>query len=164
PIGRVVFEAGGIARLGACALELGGSRVLLVTDPGLEKAGHPQRAVQSLTEAGLEVFVFDGVEENPETHHVAAGVEFAAANHLDPELTLTQPRTVTAVTGLDALAHAIESYVCSKATPMSRMCSLSAWRHLEPNLETVLATPDDLAARGAMQIGAHFAGMAIENA
>jgi alcohol dehydrogenase len=250
PLGRVVFEAGGIARLGACALELGGSRVLLVTDPGLEKAGHPQRAVQSLTEAGLEVFVFDGVEENPETHHVAAGVEFAAANHidlivavgggssmdcakgvnflltnggamadyrgfgkatepmlpsigvpttagtgseaqsyalitdesthmkmacgdrkaafriaiLDPELTLTQPRMVTAVTGLDALAHAIESYVCSKATPMSRMCSLSAWRHLEPNLETVLTTPDDLAARGAMQVGAHFAGMAIENA
>src|SRR5438093_3862446 len=77
PLGRVVFEAGGIARLGELARELGGSRVLLVTDPGLEDAGHPQRAIQALRESGLDVAVFDAVEENPTSRHVEAGVAAA---------------------------------------------------------------------------------------
>src|SRR6516165_7010994 len=47
---RVVFGAGTLSRLGELARELGESRVLLVTDPGLEEAGHPQRATQSLRE------------------------------------------------------------------------------------------------------------------
>ncbi len=83
---------------------------------------------------------------------------------LDPELTLSQPRAVTAVTGIDAVAHAVESFVCTKRNPISPMCSLAAWRHLEPNFEAVLRHPDDLAARSAMQLGSHLAGMAIENA
>ncbi len=83
---------------------------------------------------------------------------------LDPELTLSQPKMVTAVTGIDAVAHAVESLVCTKANPFSRVYSLAAWRHLEPNFETVLREPENLAARAEMQIGAHFAGMAIEAA
>jgi alcohol dehydrogenase len=83
---------------------------------------------------------------------------------LDPEVTLSQPRMVTAVTGLDAIAHAVETYVSTKATPASRKVSLEAWRHLEPNFERVLNEPKNLEARTAMQIGSHLAGMAIENA
>ena len=70
PLTRVVFGPGSLARLGQLVRELGGRRVLLVTDPGLEAAGHPQRAVSAITSAGLEVFLFDGVEENPTTRHV----------------------------------------------------------------------------------------------
>jgi alcohol dehydrogenase len=44
------------------------------------------------------------------------------------------------------------------------MCARAAFRHLEPNFEAVLRSPDDLAARSAMLVGAHLAGMAIENA
>src|SRR5437588_12722537 len=73
---RVVFGAGTLARLGELAQELGDTRVLLVTDPGLRRAGHPQRAVASLRAAGLEVFQFDEVEENPSSRHVEAGVAF----------------------------------------------------------------------------------------
>jgi alcohol dehydrogenase len=83
---------------------------------------------------------------------------------LDPEVTLSQPKSVTAVTGIDAIAHAIESFVCTKRNPLSTMCSLNAFRYLEANFETVLRSPSDLAARSAMQVGAHLAGMAIENA
>lgn len=83
---------------------------------------------------------------------------------LDPELTLSQPRSVTAVTGIDAFAHAIESYVCTKRTPVSQAYSEAAWRHLEPNFATVLSEPSNLEARSGMQIGSHFAGVAIENA
>jgi alcohol dehydrogenase len=83
---------------------------------------------------------------------------------LDPELTLSQPRGVTAVTGIDAIAHAIESYVCTKRNPISQLYALAAWRYLEPNFEIVLREPHNLAARSAMQVGSHFAGVAIENA
>src|SRR6516225_8924610 len=83
PLGRVLFETGALARLGAVARELGGSRALLVTDPGLEKAGHPQRAVASLRDAGLHVAVFDGVEENPTTRHVGDGLQVARAERID---------------------------------------------------------------------------------
>ncbi|HUR52503.1 MAG TPA: iron-containing alcohol dehydrogenase, partial [Gemmataceae bacterium] len=83
---------------------------------------------------------------------------------LDPEVTLSQPRGVTAVTGLDAVAHAIESFVCTKRNAVSAVCSLAAWEYLEPNFERVMGSPNDLAARSAMQLGAHLAGMAIENA
>jgi alcohol dehydrogenase len=83
---------------------------------------------------------------------------------LDPEVTLSQPRSVTAMTGIDAVAHAIESFVCTKRNAVSAMCALAAFRHLEPNFEVVLRSPQNLAARSAMQIGSHLAGMAIENA
>src|SRR6184192_4062189 len=74
---RVMFGPGTMARLGEIARDLGATRALLVTDPGLEAAGHPQRAQQSLKDAGLEVFVFDEVEENPTSQHVEIGARFA---------------------------------------------------------------------------------------
>src|SRR5437764_4537090 len=83
PLGRVLFEAGAIALLGEMTRDLGGRRVLLVTDPGLEHAGHPQRAIQFLRDDGLEVFVFDEVEENPTSRHVEAGTQFAREHRID---------------------------------------------------------------------------------
>src|SRR5947209_2806485 len=80
---RVVLGAGTLARLGELARELGATRVLLVTDPGLNKAGHPQRAVDSLRSADLKVFVFDGVEENPSSRHVEAGLAVAKPLGID---------------------------------------------------------------------------------
>src|SRR5262249_52352789 len=81
---------------------------------------------------------------------------------LDPEVTVSQPPKVTAVTGIDALAHAVESYVCTRRNPVSQMYARTAWQYLEPNLVIVLGDPADLEARGAMQIGANLAGSAIE--
>jgi alcohol dehydrogenase len=246
---RVVFGPGSIRRLGELANELGDRRVLVVTDPGLEAAGHPQRAVQSLKDAGLEVHVFDEVEENPSSRHVENGLRFASRLNidlivsvgggsamdcakginflltnggqmedyrgfgkaqkpmlpsigvpttagtgseaqsyaliadekthmkmacgdrkaafcvaiLDPEVTVSQPHKVTALTGVDALSHALESYVTSKRNPVSQMFAREAWKLLEVNLEKVLTDSTDLEARGAMQMGAFLAGTAIEN-
>ncbi len=249
PLTRVVFGAGSLARLGEFVREHGGTRVLLVTDPGIWNAGHPQRAVESIQQAGVQAFVYNSVEENPTTRQVDDCLRFArehridfivpvgggssmdcakgtnflltnggvmsdykgfgkatkpmlpsigvpttagtgseaqsyaliadASTHmkmacgdrkvafrvaiLDPEVTVSQPPKVTAVTGIDALAHALESYVCTRRTPLSQAFSRAAWHLLEPNLEKVLRHPDDLEARGAMQLGANFAGAAIEN-
>jgi alcohol dehydrogenase len=82
---------------------------------------------------------------------------------LDPALTLSLPRSITATSGFDAIAHAVETYVTTKRTPISEIFSREAWVLLEGNYERVLAQPDDLDARGAMQLGAFYAGVAIEN-
>ena len=82
---------------------------------------------------------------------------------LDPALTVSQPPAVTATSGFDAIAHAVETFVTTKRNPLSESFSREAWRLLEGNYERVLTHPNDIGARGAMQLGAFFAGMAIEN-
>jgi alcohol dehydrogenase len=81
---------------------------------------------------------------------------------LDPELTLTAPQHVTAMAGFDAIAHAVETAVTAKRTPMSDTFSYRAWHLLRDAFERVLLHPADIEARSAMQIGSHLAGMAIE--
>jgi len=82
---------------------------------------------------------------------------------LDPRLTVSQPARVTATAGFDAISHAVETYVTTKRNPLSELLSLAAWRLLEPNYERVIRSPQDIEARGAMQLGAYWAGLAIEN-
>ena len=82
---------------------------------------------------------------------------------LDPMLTLSQPRVITATSGFDAIAHAVETFVTTKRNGLSEFFSREAWRLLEANYEGVLDRSDDLEARGAMLLGSYFAGLAIEN-
>ena len=101
-----------------------------------------------------------------ETHQkMACGDPKAAAKIaiLDPELTLSQPRNVTACTGIDAIAHAVETAVTNKKNELSWMFSKEAFGLLMPNFATVLRSPDDLNARGSMLLGAAMAGCAIES-
>ena len=81
---------------------------------------------------------------------------------LDPALTVSQPRAVTAVAGYDAISHAVESYVTTGHSDISDVFARDAWRRLDGHYERVLTEPADLAARGAMLLGAHEAGLAIE--
>ena len=249
PRTRTVFGPGALSRLGEVARAVGARRTLLVTDPGIVRAGHAARAQEILGKARIEVAVFDGVEENPTTRHVEAGLAFAREHRidslvglgggssmdcakginflhtcggemadycgigkagrpmlplvaipttagtgsesqsfalisdpvthrkmacgdkeasarvaiLDPELTLTQPRLVTAATGIDAVSHAIETYVTRARNALSRAYSLAAWRLLAASFSSVLESPGDLDARSGMLLGASFAGSAIEN-
>ena len=243
-----VFGAGVLDRLGAVAVDEGATRVLLVSDPGIVKAGHVERALHSLREAGLEVTVFDGVEENPTTEHVAAGVHVARelgidfliglgggssmdcakginfiltnggrmqdywgvgkatkpmlpmiavpttsgtgseaqsfalitdpethqkmacgdkkalcrAAILDPALTETMPNEVASATGIDAVAHAVETAATTRRTDVSRAFSREAWQRLEPAFVTAVQHPENADARESMLLGAHLAGAAIE--
>ncbi|MEP3479047.1 MAG: iron-containing alcohol dehydrogenase [Fuerstiella sp.] len=249
PRTRVVFEAGGIRHLGKLAKEFSDGPVLLVTDPGLHRAGHVRRAEQILNASGFEVAVFQDVAENPTTEDVDRCVAFAKENEirlivglgggssmdcakganflltnggrmqdykgvgraqhdmlpmiaipttsgtgseaqsfaviadaethmkmpcgdpkaacrvaiLDPELTITMPRSVAAATGIDAMTHAIESFVSKKRTLVSQMFAKQAWQLLSTSFPIVMERPQDVEARGQMLLGAHFAGAAIEN-
>jgi len=82
---------------------------------------------------------------------------------LDPALTVSQPPSLTAITGFDAISHAVESFVTAKRTPISDVFAREAWRLLESHYERVLVNPADLDARSAMLVGANLAGTAIEH-
>ena len=83
---------------------------------------------------------------------------------LDVSLTLTQPARVAALTAIDAISHALESHVCRTATPVSRIFSREGWRLLAANVPRVFAVPTDREARAGVQLGAAWAGLAIEHA
>ncbi|WP_456271128.1 iron-containing alcohol dehydrogenase [Bacillus sp. AK031] len=83
---------------------------------------------------------------------------------LDPILTVSLPRQMTAYTGLDALAHAMEAYVSTKATPMSSHFALEAIRIIGKWLPKVYKDLDDLEARENMLLGSFYAGVAFTNA
>jgi alcohol dehydrogenase len=246
---KVVFGAGSIDCLADVVKAEGGTRVLLVSDPGIREAGHEERAVRALYKAGLVVKVFDDVGENPTTVHVGKGViaarpfdpdlivglgggsamdcgkgiNFLLTNGgkmqdywgtgkatkpllpfiavpttagtgsdaqsyalitdpdthqkmacgdkkalpkvavLDPDLTATQPPMVAAATGIDAVAHAVESAGTNKRNDISRKLSGEAWKLLESSFERAMRDKSDQQAREGMLLGAHLAGAAIEN-
>ena len=82
---------------------------------------------------------------------------------LDPALTLSQPPRVTACTGIDAIAHAVESAVTTKRNPLSEKLSREAFKLCVGAFPEVLRQPENLEARARMQIGAALAGAAIES-
>ncbi|MBE0541285.1 MAG: iron-containing alcohol dehydrogenase [Verrucomicrobia bacterium] len=101
-----------------------------------------------------------------QTHQKMACLDPKAAARiaiLDPALTLSQPPRVTACTGIDAVAHAVETAVTTKRTPLSLMYSREAFRLCVRAFPEVMLNSNDLEARGRMLLGAAFAGLAIEN-
>jgi alcohol dehydrogenase len=249
---RLVVGPGTLGRLGLLARDLGATRALVVSDPGVVRAGHAAAGIAALEGVRVDCTLFDRFGENPTTDHVEAGAAVArdvrpdlivaigggssldcakginfiysfggtmqdywgrnkadsraamlpaiavpttagtgsetqsfalitdAATHvkmacgdtraafrvaiLDVDLTLTQPARVAALTAIDALSHAIESHVCRAATPVSQMFSREAWRLLAANVPRVFTAPADREARAAVQLGAAWAGLAIEHA
>lgn len=100
------------------------------------------------------------------THQKMACLDLKAAARialLDPELTVSQPAQVTAVTGVDAISHALESAVSTRRNSVSTLYSTEAFHLCLHGLEAVLASPSDVQSRGRMLLGGAFAGLAIEN-
>ena len=100
------------------------------------------------------------------THQKMACLDSKAAARiaiLDPALTLSQPPRVTACTGIDAIAHAVETAVTKKRNPLSSMYSREAFKLCVTSFPEVLRNPNDLEARGRMLLGAALSGLAIEN-
>lgn len=135
---------------------------------GVGKATKPMLpliAIPTTSGTGSEAQSFALIADAQTHMKMACGDKKAAAEIaiLDPQLTLTMPQSVTAVTGIDAITHAVETYVTTKRNPMSQLFSREAWRLLSRGFAKVFDSPTDLSARGDMQLGAHFAGFAIEN-
>jgi len=135
---------------------------------GVGKATKPMLpliAIPTTAGTGSECQSFALISDEQTHQKMACGDAKAAAAVaiLDPLLTVSQPERVTACTGIDALAHAVETAVTRKRTPLSAMYSHEAFRLCMGGIERVLRDPRDLEARSMMQLGAAFAGTAIEN-
>ncbi|MCG5102364.1 iron-containing alcohol dehydrogenase [Oceanobacillus alkalisoli] len=83
---------------------------------------------------------------------------------IDPLLTISSPKSVTAATGVDALSHAIEAYISKRSHPMTDTLAISAMKLIVENLKKCYENGDDLDAREAMSLGALQAGLAFSNA
>ncbi|MGA7394854.1 MAG: iron-containing alcohol dehydrogenase [Terrimicrobiaceae bacterium] len=135
---------------------------------GVGKATKPMLpliAVPTTAGTGSECQSFALIADEKTHQKMACGDPKAAPRMaiLDPLLTVTQPRQVAACTGIDAVAHAVETAVTKKRNELSWLYSREAFRLTAANLDCVLQRPDDLEARAAMQLGAAYAGTAIEN-
>ena len=135
---------------------------------GVGKATQPMLpliAIPTTAGTGSECQSFALISDEVTHQKMACGDAKAAAAVaiLDPLLTVSQPARVTACTGIDAIAHAFETAVTKKRNPLSAMYSREAFRLCFGAIERVLDDPRDLEARSRMQLGAAFAGTAIEN-
>lgn len=125
----------------------------------------PLIAIPTTGGTGSECQSFALITDERTHQKMACGDPKAAARIaiLDPALTLSQPPRVTACSGIDAIAHAVETAVTKKRTPLSFLFSREAFRLTVTGLPRVLSSPADLEARGWMLLGAALAGTAIEN-
>ena len=127
--------------------------------------GLPIVAVPTTAGAGAETNAF-GMVTDPLTHrtfcvgHVSS---MPATAILDPALTVGLPSAVTAATGLDALTHALESYLSVRANPWSDGIALQAIRMIAANLPRACADGTHLPARSQLLLAAHMAGVAMAN-
>jgi len=125
----------------------------------------PLLAIPTTGGTGSECQSFALITDELTHQKMACGDPKAAARVaiLDPSLTLSQPPRVTACSGIDAIAHAVETSATKARTPLSLVFSREAFRLTMAGLPRVLKSPDDLEARGLMLLGAAWGGTAIEN-
>jgi len=127
------------------------------------RPGLPIVAVPTTAGTGAETNAF-GVVTDPQTHrkfYVGHASTLPAAAILDPELTVGLPPRATAATGMDALTHALESYLSIRANPWSDGIALQVMRMIAGHLPRAHADGQDLEARSAMLLAAHMAGIGM---
>jgi alcohol dehydrogenase len=125
----------------------------------------PMIAVPTTAGTGSEAQSYALIADEKTHQKMACGDKKVAcrAAILDPELTLTQPPGVTAATGIDAVAHAVESWTTTRRNAISCLFAKEAWTRLSGAFEDLASDPDNIELRSAMQIGAMFSGAAIEH-
>ena len=129
-----------------------------------KKAFLPFIAVPTTAGTGSECQSFALISNDESHKKMACGDKKALplVTILDPELTISQPHSVSASTGVDALAHALESAVTIKRNKKSVRHSQLAFNLIQENLPLVLKDPTNLEYRGKVLLGASHAGAAIE--
>ena len=128
-----------------------------------QKPAVPVVAVPTTSGTGSEATAVS-VVSNP-THGIIKSVSHPTMLPrlvvLDPELTISLPSRLTALVGLDAFSHAIESYVSPKASPFTEAAGLEAFRLLSRSLLRAVRNGQDIEARGDLALASHFAGQAL---
>jgi alcohol dehydrogenase class IV len=166
----VVVALGGGSSLdcakAACAVAVQGNSIRSYHSEGAKLDGRhlPLIAMPTTAGTGSEVTPIS-VLDDPEKGIKAPLVHdsfFPKVALIDPELTLTLPRYVTACTGLDALAHAVEGYWSNNHQPICDVLAMEAARLVVASLSSVLTDGTDVIARESMCRAALLAGMAFQ--
>lgn len=127
------------------------------------RPGLPIVAVPTTAGTGAETNAF-GVVTDPLTHrkfYVGHASTMPAAAILDPELTVGLPAAATAATGVDALTHALESYLSVRANPWSDGIALQVIAMVRAYLARSVTDGGDLEARSQMLLASHMAGIGM---
>ncbi len=83
---------------------------------------------------------------------------------LDPSLTLKLPKHITSTTGMDALTHAVEAYIGSSNTELTKAMAIKATKLIFENLKNAYDNGEDIKARRNMQLASYYAGVAFTRA
>ena len=131
----------------------------------VKEPGAPLIAVPTTAGTGSEVTQFTIITDTKRDVKMLIASPFLIPRQaiVDPLLTLSMPRGLTAATGIDALTHAIEAYVSVKAQPMSDIFALSAIELISANLRQAWANGNNKEAREKTMLGALQAGIAFSN-
>lgn len=160
---------------GGSVMDMAKGVALLMTNPGegLKYRGFPTDVKDPLPMIGIPTTAGTGSETTFNAVFIDTkegkklGINsiknFPVMSILDPRLIQGAPLNVIASSGMDAVVHAIESFVSRKATPITRMYSVQAYRLLAENLKKVKDSPNDLEVLGNLQIGAYLAIIALAN-
>ena len=127
----------------------------------------PFIAVPTTAGTGSETTIAALITDS-KTHHKYSIMDLSLIPHyaiLDPELTLGLPPHITSTTGMDALTHAVEAYLCwTYNTKESKQFALDATSNIMQNLENVYKDGTDVKGREAMLDAAYRAGFAFTRA
>jgi len=148
---------------------------VMATNPGsiedyqglgkIPQKGSPVIAVPTTAGTGSEVTPFTIITDTKRDVKMLIGSPYLMPEIaiVDPLLTLSLPKEITAATGIDALTHAIEAYVSLKSQPMSDIFALSAIELIAGNLKRAWTDGGDIEAREKTMLGALQAGIAFGN-
>ncbi|WP_059106154.1 iron-containing alcohol dehydrogenase [Shouchella shacheensis] len=130
----------------------------------LTEKGLPKLLIPTTSGTGSEVTNISVLSLEHTKDVVTHDYLIADAAIVDPELTLTLPKKVTAATGVDALTHAVEAYVSVYANPVTNGLALQAIRLISRSIRQAVADGGDKQARMDMSYGSYIAGLAFFNA
>jgi len=165
-----------LATGGGSALDTAKAISVMVTNPGsiedykglnkIPVKGAPLVAIPTTGGTGSEVTVYTIITDTKTDVKMLIGSPFIMPQVaiVDPLLTLSCPRGLTAAVGIDALTHAIEAYVSVRAQPMSDIFCLSAIELISGNLRQAWANGNNVEVREKTMLGALQAGIAFSNA
>ncbi|MFC1838922.1 iron-containing alcohol dehydrogenase [Thermodesulfobacteriota bacterium] len=127
--------------------------------------GVPLVTIPTTAGTGSEVTIFTIITDTKTDVKMLLGSPFLLpqVSIVDPLLTLSCPKELTAAVGIDALTHAVEAYVSVKAQPMSDIFCLSAIELLSGNLRQAWSDGNNLEAREKVMMGALQAGISFSN-
>ena len=161
---------------GGSSLDIAKVTSILLTNPGeidhffgidlVPNPGIPVILVPTTAGTGSEVTPIAILSDTKEKlkKGIVSSTLFPEVAIVDPKLTLGLPPPVTALTGMDALTHAIEAYYSVNATPLTDLLALRAMELISKNIRIAFAHGENLIARSSMMEGSLLAGIAFANA